>query len=151
VTAVCEGCGRPLNPAAAMLGPVCGYCVRLRHAGAVRGDNRAAIVAAAAERAAELRAEREAAKLERMRAAAAAPAAPLTLQRVGRTGRAWRVWRGARMVADIRTGSGRRYLVVREPGGFVVKRSDSLETARTFARRVAPAFIIDSARGELVS
>lgn len=94
----------------------------------------------------------DAAKLERMRAAAAAPAEPLRLEAVGSTGRAWRLWRGAGLVAQVRTGSGRRYLVVRLRGGYVVKRSDSLDTARAFARRgdVSPAAIIDSARGELV-
>jgi hypothetical protein len=38
----CEGCGRELNPVAVMLGPVCGACVRVRHA-EVTGDARAAL------------------------------------------------------------------------------------------------------------
>lgn len=33
----CARCGAPLNPVAAMLGPVCGACVRTRHAEAATG------------------------------------------------------------------------------------------------------------------
>lgn len=31
----CVDCGRPLNPVAVMMGPVCGLCVRKRHAAAI--------------------------------------------------------------------------------------------------------------------
>lgn len=32
VWSACESCGRVMNPAQAMLGPVCGDCVRAAHA-----------------------------------------------------------------------------------------------------------------------
>ncbi len=34
----CEQCGRPLNPAARMLGPTCKKCVREAHRAAVSGN-----------------------------------------------------------------------------------------------------------------